>query len=968
MLAEADEEQQRVLDHADGPLVVTGPPGSGRTQVLLERFARLVDGGADPERVALFVLSRRAARDAREQLIRRLARSLPDLPVFTAHGYAFRLLGRHSESLGYVGPPQVLSAPEQYAFVRQMLAGEERSAWPRFGELLAVRGFARQLADFVLRAQERLLDPDALAGRLKDDDPHVEAVSFYRRYLDALVAAGHTDFAGLLFQTVKVLEEEPIEDDFDHLLVDDYQDVTPAAEAIVRALAQRARSVVVTADPGGHVFSYRGGSLEPLRRVDASLGGASRVDLRRTYRLGAEASLFAPLDDPAAPELHEPPPWLSARQYTHPGEEAEAVAHELLRRRVDEDVPWERMAIVLRRYGSYLTGLRHALARHRIPYVVVAEAAEVAAEPANRPVIDLLRYVFWPERRSELVEPLLTSAIGGLDPHGLRQLRREARIRGRSMQDMVEKESLDDLPAGLVGPLRQMRSLIQELPDIGAREGPDGVFFHLWTRLAHFPALVGDERRQRDLDALAALGNVLSSFADRRTGATVEDYLETLEAAEFGPDPWIPPEERRPHAVRIISAHRAQGLEFDIVLVAGCLEGEFPALGFRSPMIDLDRVVDPATPGDRLRERLAEERALFRLAVSRARRETILFASTSTGTRQPRTPSRFAGRLGATWIRAGETAPASTSLRTMEARLRRTLADPATPSPDRLAALAALHLVGARPHTWWRHRDWTDPGIPVREGEFLTSYSRLSPLENCGLQYLYQTELGLDPDATHYMWLGSLIHDIIDRVQRGELDRDPRVVLAALDEGWDSAPFPNRAMEHRRYLDARGMLERWIDHEQANPERSEVAFSIPIGGAVLRGRIDAIFRREDGGLRILDYKTGRSPRSKKDAHEDLQLGAYFLAVKQDPELSQLGEPKHLQLAYLGAERQRTGFARVDVWPSKHEGYEEHVVATLGDLIGRVREEDFAPSPEAECRFCRFKTICPLWPEGGEPPT
>src|ERR687888_2625008 len=79
-----------VLDHRQGPLLVTGPPGAGKTTLLRERFARLVEEGVDPERIALFALSRRAAREARDWIIRRLSRSVGDLPVFTVHGHAYR--------------------------------------------------------------------------------------------------------------------------------------------------------------------------------------------------------------------------------------------------------------------------------------------------------------------------------------------------------------------------------------------------------------------------------------------------------------------------------------------------------------------------------------------------------------------------------------------------------------------------------------------------------------------------------------------------------------------------------------------------------------------------------------------------------------------------------------------------------------------------------------------------------------
>src|SRR5438105_15301654 len=98
-MVDIDQAEKTLLELERGRALVTGPPGSGKTTLLRERFARLVADGADPERVALFVLSRRAARDARDRLIRSIGRSLPDLPVFTAHGFAFRTVvdaGFHS--------------------------------------------------------------------------------------------------------------------------------------------------------------------------------------------------------------------------------------------------------------------------------------------------------------------------------------------------------------------------------------------------------------------------------------------------------------------------------------------------------------------------------------------------------------------------------------------------------------------------------------------------------------------------------------------------------------------------------------------------------------------------------------------------------------------------------------------------------------------------------------------------------
>lgn len=966
------EAQVRVLGHRRGTLLVTGPPGSGKTAVLRERFARLVEDGVDPEQVALFTLSRRAARETKDHLIRRLGRSLPGLPVFTVHAYAFRtLVGKHFAALDYEEPPRVLSAPEQYAAVREMLAIERREDWPRFGHLLSVPTFARQVADFALRCQERLLDPDALEELVERSGRHEyrEVAAFYRRYLDALSEAGEIDFGGLLFQTATLLGREIPEDDrFRHVLVDDYQDATLAGEAIVRALGVVAESTVVAADPAAHVFSYRGGSLEPFLRLAAQLPPERRVELEESHRLGPRAHALAPLADPALPPA-VPAHGLEARLVAHPGEEVEAVAHELLRLRVDEDVPWAEMAVVLRRYGPYLTALRHALSRHDIPYVVVAEEAALVTEPAVRQVIDLLRYVFRPDRREELLEPLLTSPVGGLDPHALRRLRRVARTRDRPLRELVEDGELDDLPPDLRFAVEAFRALLRELPDLAGTEGPDGVFFRLWARLPHFRGLVAapDAAHRRDLDALAAFANTLGRFAERRPDSGVEDYLEALDAAEFGPDPWIRPEERHPDAVRVISAHLAQGLEFEAVMVVGCLEGEFPSLARGDPLVSLDPLVRPRTPPERIGDRLAEERSLFRLAVSRARRKTVLFASRSTGSRNPRTPSRFAARLGLPWTTLdGEPGPA-TSLRSMEAALRRRLADRSEETARRLAATAALSRAGSRPSTWWGGREWTDPGLPLYEGDITTSYSRLSTLENCGLQYLYEVELGLDPTQTFQMWLGSVVHRVIERVHGGEVEASEEAVLEALDREWRSDVFPNRAVEHRRYVDAKDMLLRWLRSEPHDPVRSEVKFQFPIDGGVVRGKIDAIFRMNTGRLRIVDYKTGRAPPTKEEAQQDLQLAAYYLAALRDPELSALGEPGYLQLAYLAVERAAEGFLRRDVAPNKIQDYEGWAEGRILDLLSLVRQEAFAPNPEADCRFCPFKTICPRWLPGRQAP-
>jgi len=108
-----DQQQERALAHATGALLVTGSAGTGKSTVLQERFARVLEGGADAERVALVVGSRRARDRARAALLERLGRSLPGLHVWTMHGLAYHVVTERHAELGYAEPPEILPAAEQ---------------------------------------------------------------------------------------------------------------------------------------------------------------------------------------------------------------------------------------------------------------------------------------------------------------------------------------------------------------------------------------------------------------------------------------------------------------------------------------------------------------------------------------------------------------------------------------------------------------------------------------------------------------------------------------------------------------------------------------------------------------------------------------------------------------------------------------------------------------------------------------
>jgi superfamily I DNA/RNA helicase/RecB family exonuclease len=943
---EADPEQQRVLQHREGSLLVTGAAGTGKTAVLRERFAHLIERGADPERIALVVRSRREREQAREALHARLPMALPDLRVFTVHALAFHVMEARGVVLGYAHPPDVLSAADQFARVRELLAGEDHTVWNAYGGLLELRGFADQVRQLLLRAQEALLQPDEMTERAERAGlpGWQELADFYRRYLDVLDDLGVVDYAGLVSRAARAASEsaQPL---FDHVLVDDYQDSTLATEALIAGL--RAGDLVVAGDLDSHVFAFQGKTDRPLERFVETFG-ASAIELTVRYRgVGVE---------------------LRAWSADHTSEEHAAAARELRRTHVEDGVPWNRMAVVVRRQGNHLASVLRALDDAEIPRATPEIGMSLLAEPAAHPYVLALRWLARPDERDTLAEPILTSDLVRLAPARAQALIRAAHAEGQPPATSLIHE--EGLQPSEVADLAALRSTLERAQPLADRSVADA-FSLLWRELPLSRRLVdAGADTWRDLDAVVALSRAIVDVGEQ-ADASVAAFLDWLEAGEDGPGVTGSPG-RTPEAVSVLTAHGAAGREFDTVLVIGAVEGDFPSLSRPEPMFDLEVLEERITRSERTRRRLIDERRLFRTVVSRASRRVLFLAGDPHGDQLDLSVrSRFVAELGVDW----EPSPTPTSAEPLTvaeatAAWRRALADHGSTPSDRLAALEGLRALGDDPRRWWFQLDWTDTGRPLHE-HVRVSYSKLDTLENCELQFLLGEELGLDTRRGYHAWVGHLVHKLIEDCENGDVDRDLGALVAEAEARWRSQEFPSLAVsEAFRRAVTKTMLPAWFrEYGQAEAAEREVHFEFDLEGAVVSGYIDRIGDVSGGGSQITDYKTGSS-RNATPADDNLQLGTYFLAVERAPELTQYRPVKAVELAFLkdrdrGGEMARKvkGFSN----PQQAAGYGQVMLERLSGLVTRVQEllgaEHYRPNPAATCRYCAFTPLCPLYPEG-----
>jgi RecB family exonuclease len=592
----------------------------------------------------------------------------------------------------------------------------------------------------------------------------------------------------------------------------------------------------------------------------------------------------------------------------------------------------------------------------------------LVTEAATYPYVLALRWlVADPERRAELIEPLLTSDVVGLSPAAARGLMRIARTTDDERSPAGALDHTEGLTPDEADAVTAAREVLDRAALFAGMSVQDA-FRVLWDGLACSARIVAEGGP--GLDTVVTFADVVADAAEGPDSG-VEAFLEALDAGRHGPG-WAAREAGGADAVQVLTAHGAAGREFDTVIVAGAVEGNFPSLTRPEPMFDLAALEGTISRSEHVRRRLADERRLFRMVLARASARVIVSASDAHPDELSQR-SRFADEAGVKWEPApvpGDDEPVS--VREATAAWRRELADPVAEGWRRLAALDGLAALGSDPATWWCSRGWTDTGRPLHETLRL-SYSRLSRLDNCELQHVLGDELGLGRTAGYQAWVGKLVHAIIEDCEADppRLGKTKAEILAAVDARWRESEFPSKAVSaaYRRLVEERMLPNWWRSHGEGTSLAVERFFEFEFEGATIVGVIDRIGPIESGGTRITDFKTGSGDRAPK-AEASLQLGIYYLAVEECEDLAEFRPVRVVELAYLQGRFRHEYETALQTWSVTHgkaEAYQAVMRAELARLVAEKRRlierEIYRPNPRADCHWCDFKTLCPLFPQG-----
>lgn len=278
-LSNLNPEQQRAVEHCEGPIVVLAGAGSGKTRVLTRRIINLVvNHKVNPREILAVTFTNKATEEMRTRLSQMLGVNADELWVSTFHSTALRILRRQAAHLGYKNDFNIYDDDDSKSVIKGIIREmkiDEKKYSPSF--------FMRSID----RAKNNFQSPSDLAK--SPDYENSLAAEVYERYQRELMQANAMDFGDLLVNLLRLFKEhkdvaEAYQRSFQFILVDEFQDTNQVQYAILKILAARHRNLFVVGDDDQSIYRFRGATIENILNFEKDFPEAVTVKLEQNYR------------------------------------------------------------------------------------------------------------------------------------------------------------------------------------------------------------------------------------------------------------------------------------------------------------------------------------------------------------------------------------------------------------------------------------------------------------------------------------------------------------------------------------------------------------------------------------------------------------------------------------------------------------------------------------------------------------
>lgn len=601
--AELNEPQLRVVLDGEGACLVLAGAGSGKTRTLVYRVAYLLERGVPPDRILLVTFTNKAAREMLERVQSLLGSQPRGLWGGTFHSVANRVLRMYGKHLGYTPDFGILDADDSKRLIKQIFAEQgirKDKYFPKPDVVYGMISFAKN-------------SRKPIADLLSESYPYLAAdivrpiENIAQAYEDKKREGNVMDFDDLLINWLKLMVEVPeigqrLAQQFEYVLVDEFQDTNVIQASLVHALAEPQRNILVVGDDAQSIYSFRAATVENILSFQKHFPGARVFKLEMNYRSSPEILQLA--NQSIRNNRHQFDKTLQSHRPAGekpaliPVRDQQQQAAVIVQRAMElrqKGVSLDEMAVLFRS-SFQIIELELQLGRSGIPYLV--RGGLRFFEQAH--IKDVLAYLkVLQNPLDELSWRRAMSLYPGVGPSTANKIWAGLRA-AQDFGPMIDMLSVMPAPGRAKPSLERLARTLGQLRDF--REDPSQAIRHVLEQgYQMYVEQSFDDPRERVEDLLQ-----LAIFAGNYK--SLSDFLAEASLTEgFKGDKGGAAADEAGEKLVLSTIHQAKGLEWDAVFCLGCAEGQFPHY----------RVADKP-------REMEEERRLFYVAVTRARQHLHL--------------------------------------------------------------------------------------------------------------------------------------------------------------------------------------------------------------------------------------------------------------------------------------------------------------------------------------------------------
>ncbi len=879
-------QQQQAARHQKGPMLVVAGAGTGKTQVITHRINYLINRLKVPHSQVLGItFTEKAAREMEQRVSDLSGKYILDVNITTFNAFGNELLKRFAFDLGLGADIQLMNTTQQIVFLREHI---EQLGLNYYAPVTNPESMLAELIKYFSKLKSQLITPDQykrfvakMARAVSSDseaieaERHQELAKAYQGYQQLAKKQGLIDYDDQIYLAVELLERRAnvrarVQSEITYLPVDEFQDTNKAQSVLVDLLAEDDHNVMVVGDDDQAIYKFRGAALANILEFKQRYPDAKQLALVQNYR-----SSQAILDSAYQLIQHNNPDRLEARykidkhlkgqfvgkppqlkSFLSLEEEAAWIAGDI-KRRLKAGQPATEIAVLLRK-NSQARVLEKYLQDQGVDFLVIGQNEDLYRQPQVKLVLNFLRAIVDPGD-SESLYHLLVSPVYELAPAQLRRLVAQARRRQQSLEEALAEA---DEPA-IATALEQIESWRNQLSKLSVGQ----LSYRFLEDSGYLHALISKAKDDPDLDqGVADLNQFFTTLLDFERIAqdsSAAGYINGLPAL-LGSGERLAIEDLPEvfgEKVRLLTVHKAKGLEFETVYLFDLTQGTFPARPHGGSLEVPEELSPPASSlGDN--PQLQEERRLMYVAITRAKKDLIMSYSIDHGGKQPKKPSRFIGEA------LGEF-PLAASLGLPKAGISQI--ELFKDKPARAKSIQEL------PPQFW-------------DGDRLVlTEHQIEDYLMCPAEFKLRHLIGPPQPQTFALEYGNIMHSLIQFYNRRCLDGQAvklEDLQKFLEGNWPREGFLSPGHQKRSLTQATRSLRRFYKREQAanhHPRYIERNFAVDLAEikTVVKGRFDAVYEDEEGA-EIRDYKTGAATVTQQDkansrVKDSLQLGVYALA-------------------------------------------------------------------------------------------